>query len=69
MLLFLLVQLVLASRQSGRVALSTPWTEYIKMLDDGVPVPTLWTEDERLLLRGTSLEVRLINCPRLASLS
>lgn len=28
------------------------------MLDDEVPVPTLWTEDERLLLQGTSLEVR-----------
>ncbi|KAL2142234.1 hypothetical protein VTI28DRAFT_1432 [Corynascus sepedonium] len=56
-LLFLLVQTVLASR-SGRpaVGVSNPWTEYVKFLPGTVLVPTLWTEDERLLLRGTSLE-------------
>jgi hypothetical protein len=28
------------------------------MLPNTVPVPTLWTEEERILLLGTSLEVR-----------
>lgn len=57
MLLFLLVQTVLASRPSHTdVGLSNPWTEYLKFLPETVLVPTLWTEDERLLLRGTSLE-------------
>lgn len=57
MLLFLLVQSALASR-SGHppVGVSNPWTEYLKFLPETVLVPTLWTEDERLLLRGTSLE-------------
>lgn len=50
-LLFLLVHLVAASR---------PWTEYLKLLDDQVPLPTMWPDGERDLLRGTSLEVR---CP------
>ncbi|CAH0059130.1 unnamed protein product [Clonostachys solani] len=35
---------------------STPWTEYIRFLPRQIPTPTLWTEEERLLLRGTSLE-------------
>jgi hypothetical protein len=56
-LLFLLVQTVLASRPShADVGLSNPWTEYLKFLPETVLVPTLWTEDERVLLRGTSLE-------------
>ncbi|AEO56060.1 hypothetical protein MYCTH_107134, partial [Thermothelomyces thermophilus ATCC 42464] len=56
-LLFLLVQTVLASRSSHpAVGVSNPWTEYLKFLPETVPVPTLWTEEERLLLRGTSLE-------------
>lgn len=56
-LLFLLVQLVLASKaHQAPVGVSNPWTEYIKFLPKTVLVPTLWTEDERLLLRGTSLE-------------
>lgn len=56
-LLFLLVQLVLASKEhQAPVGVSNPWTEYIKFLPKTVLVPTLWTEDERLLLRGTSLE-------------
>lgn len=38
--------------------MSNPWTEYIKFLPKQVDLllPTLWTENERLLLRGTSLE-------------
>ncbi|KAJ4396085.1 hypothetical protein N0V93_000302 [Gnomoniopsis smithogilvyi] len=58
-LLFLLVQLIVSSRPVERIALSNPWTEYVNFLDDHVPVPTLWLEDDRMLLRGTSLESAL----------
>jgi len=55
--LFLLVQAVLASRVSRcPVGVSNPWTEYVKFLPTSLLVPTLWNGDERLLLRGTSLE-------------
>lgn len=56
-LLFLLVQVAITLCPAEHVAAANPWTEYVKMLDDDVPVPTLWTEHERLLLQGTSLEV------------
>ncbi|KAG7288692.1 hypothetical protein NEMBOFW57_005048 [Staphylotrichum longicolle] len=56
-LLFLLVQTVLASRSGhSPVGVKNPWTEYLQFLPETVLVPTLWTEDERHLLRGTSLE-------------
>ncbi|KAL1902664.1 hypothetical protein Sste5346_001106 [Sporothrix stenoceras] len=57
-LLFLLVQLVLGLRQPGEdlASLPTPWTEYVRFLPADVPLPTLWTDTERLLLQGTSLE-------------
>ncbi|KAK4139859.1 uncharacterized protein C8A04DRAFT_40383 [Dichotomopilus funicola] len=60
-LLFLLVQSVLAAHpnHAGSLGVSNPWTEYIKFLPETVLVPTLWTENERLLLRGTSLEAAL----------
>ncbi len=63
-LLFLLVQLAVAMRKPGEdpVALPTPWAEYIKFLPHDVPVPTLWTDSERLLLQGTSLEVYVFCC-------
>lgn len=57
MLLFLLVQTARASRSGhSSVGVSNPWAEYLQFLPETVLVPTLWTEDERLLLRGTSLE-------------
>ncbi|KAF3762883.1 SET domain-containing protein [Cryphonectria parasitica EP155] len=49
----------LSSQAHELGGLSTPWTEYIKILDDHVPVPILWIEEERALLRGTSLEPAL----------
>ncbi|KAK3378072.1 hypothetical protein B0H63DRAFT_235563 [Podospora didyma] len=57
-LLFLLVQTALASRGSyhSSAGVLNPWTEYIQFLPETVLVPSLWTEDERFLLRGTSLE-------------
>lgn len=55
-MLFLLMQ-VISGSSSKIVGTSNPWTEYVKMLPDSVPVPTLWVEDERDMLVGTSLEV------------
>ncbi|KAF4125679.1 SET domain containing [Geosmithia morbida] len=46
---------------------STGWTEYIKFLPREIPVPTLWTDAERSLLAGTSLE-SAVNA-KMASLS
>ena len=59
-MLFLLMQITAASPDHGRsVGLSNPWTEYVKMLPSIVPVPTMWSEEERVMLVGTSLEVCL----------
>ncbi|KAI0202022.1 hypothetical protein F4808DRAFT_92350 [Astrocystis sublimbata] len=56
-LLFLLTQLVMSSPDyTGGVGASTAWTQYFKLLPSQVPVPTLWSESELSLLRGTSLE-------------
>ncbi|KAK4104130.1 SET domain-containing protein [Parathielavia hyrcaniae] len=56
-LLFLLVQAALASRPGHPpVGVSNPWREYLQFLPESVSVPTLWTDHERPLLRGTSLE-------------
>lgn len=65
-LLFLLVQTALALRAShSSIGVSNPWTEYLRFLPENIPVPTLWNEDERLLLRGTSLETA-VNAKMLA---
>ncbi|KAI0434360.1 hypothetical protein F5Y09DRAFT_268470 [Xylaria sp. FL1042] len=56
-LLFLLTQLVLSSPDyAGGQGAGTAWTEYFKLLPTTVSVPTLWSEPELSLLRGTSLE-------------
>jgi len=66
-LLFLLVQTALASRTGQSSAgLSNPWMEYLQFLPRVVLVPSMWTEDERLLLRGTSLETA-VNAKMLAT--
>ncbi|OLN85540.1 SET domain-containing protein 8 [Colletotrichum chlorophyti] len=56
--LFLLTQKVLSDRPKNvsKGGVSTPWTEYVKYLPPQVPVTTLWTEQEREMLNGTSLE-------------
>lgn len=46
-----------AASGASRRGVSTPWTEYVKFLPDDVPVPTLWSDEEKALLIGTSLEV------------
>lgn len=61
--LFLLTQSVLAAAPaSGGVA--TPFTEYVKFLPTDIPLPSLWSEQERRLLSGTSLEVGHVMCPK-----
>lgn len=57
-MLFLLMQITIASTHHGQnVGTSNPWTEYVRMLPEDIPVPTLWDDDGRMLLIGTSLEV------------
>ncbi|KAF5615491.1 SET domain protein [Fusarium sp. NRRL 52700] len=60
-MMYLLAHLVLSSRDilSPRDLVPTPWTEYLKFLPRDIPVPTMWSELERALLRGTSLEAAL----------
>ncbi|KAF5689799.1 SET domain-containing protein [Fusarium denticulatum] len=60
-MLYLLAHLVLSSRDtsSPRDLVPTPWTEYLKFLPRDIPVPTMWSELERALLQGTSLEAAL----------
>ena len=58
--MFLLMQITIASpAHVQNVGVQNPWTEYCKILPSDVPVPTLWNEEERIMLVGTSLEVRL----------
>ncbi|KAG9249005.1 SET domain-containing protein [Calycina marina] len=59
-LLFLLLQITIASPGHDRsVGASNSWTEYVKMLPREVPLPTIWREEERAILAGTSLEAPL----------
>ncbi|EEU45437.1 uncharacterized protein NECHADRAFT_106131 [Fusarium vanettenii 77-13-4] len=60
-LLYLLTHLILSAKgpSGSRGPASTPWTEYLKFLPRHVPVPTMWSEVERALLQGTSLEAAL----------
>ncbi|KAG0652527.1 SET domain-containing 8 [Hyphodiscus hymeniophilus] len=59
-LLFLLMQITIGSPDHGQlVGVSNPWTEYVKILPDFIPLPTMWTEEERVMLVGTSLESAL----------
>ncbi|KAJ5917394.1 hypothetical protein N7466_010948 [Penicillium verhagenii] len=56
-MIFLLVQATHNSpQQQRRIGVSNPWTEYIKFLPSSFSLPTFWSEEERELLRGTSLE-------------
>ncbi len=56
-MLFLLMQVTIASGEKHGKGLCNPWTEYVKLLPGDVPVPSLWNEPERVALIGTSLEV------------
>ncbi|RYC57098.1 hypothetical protein CHU98_g9108 [Xylaria longipes] len=51
-------QLVMSSPDyNGGQGAGTAWTQYFKLLPTQVPVPTLWSESELSLLKGTSLEM------------
>ena len=56
-MLYLLAHLAQLRTPMSKGLSHTPWTEYIRFLPRSIPIPTLWTEPERLLLNGTSLEV------------
>ncbi|KAK2625679.1 hypothetical protein QTJ16_004991 [Diplocarpon rosae] len=59
-MLFLLMQITIAARHHGmNIGASNPWTEYVRLLPDNVPVPTLWSEEEQAMLVGTSLETAI----------
>ena len=59
-LIFLLMQIThSAVAVTDKIGTSNPWTEYIKFLPSDVPLPTFWTEEERALPVGTSLEAAL----------
>ncbi|KAL2073420.1 hypothetical protein VTL71DRAFT_10744 [Oculimacula yallundae] len=56
-MLFLLMQITIAAKHHElKIGLSNPWTEYVRMMPSEVPVPTLWSEEEKVMLTGTSLE-------------
>ncbi|TLS27175.1 hypothetical protein PpBr36_04591 [Pyricularia pennisetigena] len=55
-ILFLLAQVIHVWADDEGGGVSNPWTQYIEYLPRTVPLPTLWSEDEKQLLRGTSLE-------------
>ncbi|KAL7942199.1 hypothetical protein V8C42DRAFT_332823 [Trichoderma barbatum] len=68
-MLYLLTRIIQSKKGSSSTKglVSTPWTEYIKFLPQTIPIPTMWTNEERELLKGTSLEAA-VNA-KLASLS
>ncbi|KAH0532777.1 hypothetical protein TsFJ059_001420 [Trichoderma semiorbis] len=60
-MLYLLSHIIQSKEDSSNARLfaSTSWTEYIKFLPQYIPIPTMWTNEERQLLKGTSLEAAL----------
>ncbi|KKP00813.1 hypothetical protein THAR02_07068 [Trichoderma harzianum] len=60
-MLYLLAHIIQSKEASSNTRLfaSTSWTEYIKFLPQYIPIPTMWTNEERQLLKGTSLEAAL----------
>ncbi|KAL9137777.1 MAG: hypothetical protein Q9175_001016 [Cornicularia normoerica] len=57
-LIFLLLQVT--NGTTGRtIGVSNPFREYVKFLPLTVPLPTFWTESEREIITGTSLEAAL----------
>ncbi|GAM42862.1 hypothetical protein TCE0_044f17217 [Talaromyces pinophilus] len=55
-LIFLLCHITYASNTHAKIGVTNPWSEYIKFLPSETLLPTLWTEDELVLLYGTSLK-------------
>lgn len=42
------------------VGVRNPWSDYVRFLPQKVPSPTMWSDGERMLLKGTSLEDSII---------
>ena len=57
-MIFLLLQLTNASTQ-GEIGVLNPFCEYVKYLPEHTSLPTFWTDAEKSLLIGTSLEAAL----------
>ncbi|KAH8687596.1 hypothetical protein BGZ60DRAFT_363831 [Tricladium varicosporioides] len=56
-MLFLLMQFTIASpKGEQKIGVHCPWTLYCQMLPKRIPLPTTWSDEERLMLAGTSLE-------------
>ncbi|KAK3319101.1 hypothetical protein B0H66DRAFT_517615 [Apodospora peruviana] len=66
-LLFMLFQVILIrstppsdkvnnQHSAPRPAIEAAWIEYMRIQQPDVPVPTMWSDAERALLKGTSLE-------------
>lgn len=50
------MQITHSSPEAGEaIGVSNPLTEYLKFLPEDVPLPTLWSDEEREVLHGTSL--------------
>ncbi|KAL8932796.1 MAG: hypothetical protein Q9216_006669, partial [Gyalolechia sp. 2 TL-2023] len=59
-LIFLLMQITYSTYEEyEKIGVSNPLAEYIRFLPHEIPLPTFWSEDERALLAGTSLEAAL----------
>ncbi|KAL9618732.1 MAG: hypothetical protein Q9160_006611 [Pyrenula sp. 1 TL-2023] len=55
-LIFLILQITHSSPEAGEaIGVSNPLTEYLKFLPEEVSLPTLWSDEEREILHGTSL--------------
>ncbi|KAL8852492.1 MAG: hypothetical protein Q9221_002616 [Calogaya cf. arnoldii] len=59
-LIFLLLQITQnALPGPDKVGVSSPWTQYVRFVAPEESLPTFWSEDERALTTGTSLEAAL----------
>ncbi|KAL8669195.1 MAG: hypothetical protein Q9168_006207 [Polycauliona sp. 1 TL-2023] len=59
-LVFLLLQITHnASDEQNRIGMSNPWSQYVRFVPPETKMPTFWTEEERSLTAGTSLEPAL----------
>ncbi|CAD6442552.1 697b3389-712a-416d-8197-86d2031d49ae [Sclerotinia trifoliorum] len=47
--------------RASNVGVRNPWSDYVRFLPQKVPLPTMWNDEERMLLTGTSLEDSVIS--------
>ena len=57
-MIFLLLQIT-HSATDGTIGVSNPLTDYVKLLPSSFPLPTIWDDEDRAMLVGTSLEAAL----------